>query len=179
MSSKSLRYPLFRPCRKGEQAFISYGPVPNMKLLAYYGFAIEGNPHDIVPLTLDISKQSKKVQQALDSISVSLDHNLRNGTIPKKLKACMRVIVANSDELEDVIRGREDPLQGEINPSNEEQAKQTMYNALKGVHDSLKHALQQYNDQAVPGSWELSASFCKIYLANQFSIMEKCLDACL
>lgn len=37
------------------QVFISYGPVPNLKLLVYYGFAVPSNPHDLVPLQLEVS----------------------------------------------------------------------------------------------------------------------------
>jgi histone-lysine N-methyltransferase SETD3 len=53
--TRTLDYPAFRPCPKGAQAFISYGPVPNLKLLAYYGFALDGNPHDLVPVQLEAS----------------------------------------------------------------------------------------------------------------------------
>lgn len=31
-----LNFPAFRPCAQDEQVFISYGPVPNLKLLCYY-----------------------------------------------------------------------------------------------------------------------------------------------
>ena len=178
MTSKCLRYPSFRPCKKGEQAFISYGPVPNMKLMAYYGFAIDENPHDIVPLTLEIaSKQNEKVQKALESISVTLEHNLRNGPISRKLTACLRVLVSDSNELEDIITGKKNPLQESINQSNERQAKQTLHSALKGVHDSLKKSLEQFDDKKIPDDWKLSASFCKVYLQNQYSILENCLEA--
>lgn len=179
MDSKMLRYPAFRPCEKGEQIFISYGPVPNMKLIAYYGFAIEGNPHDIVPITLEIPGQSTRVKEALDSVSLGLDHNLRYGPIPRKLKACLRILVADSCELEDIIQGKSNPLQGEINENNEEQASKTLYEALEGVHKALYLALQRYDDQKVPENWKLCASFCKMYLQNQCSIMEKSLEACL
>lgn len=36
------------------QVYISYGPVPNLKLLCYYGFVIPNNPHDLVPLELEV-----------------------------------------------------------------------------------------------------------------------------
>ena len=55
--SQTLDFPAFRPCPAGAQVFISYGPVPNLKLLAYYGFVIENNPHDLVTLTLEVSRE--------------------------------------------------------------------------------------------------------------------------
>jgi len=50
----ALDFPAFRPCKAGSQVFISYGPVPNLKLISYYGFCIDGNPHDHVPLILEV-----------------------------------------------------------------------------------------------------------------------------
>ena len=49
-----LCFPLFRPCSKDQQCFLSYGPLPNLKLLLFYGVAIPNNPHDAVPLQLQV-----------------------------------------------------------------------------------------------------------------------------
>ncbi len=53
-ATDALRFPAFRPVEAGEQAFISYGPVPNLKLLVYYGFALDDNPHEVVPIALEV-----------------------------------------------------------------------------------------------------------------------------
>ena len=53
--TQTLDYPAFRPCSKGQQVYISYGPVPNLKLMCYYGFAVPCNPHDLVMLQLEVS----------------------------------------------------------------------------------------------------------------------------
>ena len=44
----------FRPCPAGRQVFLSYGPLPNAKLLLFYGFAMEGNPFDTVALPAEV-----------------------------------------------------------------------------------------------------------------------------
>ena len=49
-----LAFPLFRPISKGQQCFLSYGPLPNLKLLLFYGMAVPDNPHDVVPLQLQV-----------------------------------------------------------------------------------------------------------------------------
>lgn len=49
-----LCFPLFRPNSKNQQCFLSYGPLPNLKLLLFYGIATDGNPHDAVPLQLQV-----------------------------------------------------------------------------------------------------------------------------
>jgi hypothetical protein len=52
--TQRLDYPAFRPCPAGRQLYISYGPVPNLKLLCYYGFCIPNNPHDLVLFQLEV-----------------------------------------------------------------------------------------------------------------------------
>ena len=44
----------FRPCPSGRQVFLSYGPLPNAKLLLFYGFAMDGNPFDTVALPAEV-----------------------------------------------------------------------------------------------------------------------------
>ena len=45
---------LGKPCAAGEQLFLSYGALPNLALLLFYGFALPENPHDTVSLTLEV-----------------------------------------------------------------------------------------------------------------------------
>ena len=49
-----LCFPLFRPSSKNQQCFLSYGALPNLKLLLFYGIAIPNNPHDAVALHLQV-----------------------------------------------------------------------------------------------------------------------------
>ena len=44
-----------RPCEPGEQLFLSYGPLPNLKLLVFYGFTLLENPQDTVSLSLEVN----------------------------------------------------------------------------------------------------------------------------
>lgn len=50
-STNSLKFPLSRTCRPGEQCFLSYGNFSSSHLLTFYGFLPQGdNPYDIIPL---------------------------------------------------------------------------------------------------------------------------------
>ena len=49
------------PCSLA-QVYISYGPVPNLKLLCYYGFVVPHNPHDLVPLLLEVRSSTSLYQ---------------------------------------------------------------------------------------------------------------------
>jgi len=50
-ATKSLKFPLSRPCDAGEQCFLSYGKHPGSHLVTFYGFLPRGdNPYDVIPL---------------------------------------------------------------------------------------------------------------------------------
>ncbi|XP_057536809.1 uncharacterized protein LOC130814683 isoform X1 [Amaranthus tricolor] len=52
-ASKTLKFPLSRPCKRGEQCYLSYGNLSNSHLLTFYGFLPqEMNPFDIIPLDI-------------------------------------------------------------------------------------------------------------------------------
>ncbi|KFK40267.1 hypothetical protein AALP_AA3G352500 [Arabis alpina] len=55
VETSSLKFPLSRPCNKGEQCFLSYGNYCSSHLLTFYGFLPKGdNPYDIIPLDVDV-----------------------------------------------------------------------------------------------------------------------------
>ena len=53
-ASACLELRVSRPCAAGEQLYLSYGPLPNLALLLFYGFALPDNPHEAVSLTLEV-----------------------------------------------------------------------------------------------------------------------------
>jgi len=51
IETSSLKFPVSRPCNKGEQCFLSYGNYSSSHLLTFYGFLPKGdNPYDVIPL---------------------------------------------------------------------------------------------------------------------------------
>ncbi|KAH6819279.1 SET domain-containing protein [Perilla frutescens var. frutescens] len=59
-STNSLTFPLSRPCRSGEQCFLSYGNFSSSHLLTFYGFLPRGdNPYDIIPLDIDVAQDEE------------------------------------------------------------------------------------------------------------------------
>ena len=53
-----LHFTLCRPCAAGQQCYLSYGSLPNLKLLLFYGMAVPANPQDVVKLQLQVSALS-------------------------------------------------------------------------------------------------------------------------
>ena len=49
-----LHVPVARSARREEEVFVSYGAKSNAELLLFYGFCVENNPYDDVPLSLEL-----------------------------------------------------------------------------------------------------------------------------
>ncbi|GAB4816642.1 hypothetical protein N2152v2_003688 [Parachlorella kessleri] len=139
-ATRTLDYPVFRHCSQGQQAFLSYGPVPNLKVLCYYGFVIPNNPHDLVMLKLEPPEGELAAQQqaALDRHGLTLEHNLQ-------LLGCLRVIVATPEELLQVVEEGAVPQDGALSPENEVQALATLEAALLTLLEPL------YSSQLLQG----------------------------
>jgi hypothetical protein len=144
--SNTLDYPAFRPCLKGEQAFISYGPVPNMKLISYYGFAIEDNPHDLVPLQFDGGELTKDKQDAMKKFDLGMEHSLQNGPgFARELLACLRIVVAREDEVNHVLEGRKNPFIAlSLGEGCERQVLDTLEVALQGLLEPVEKGLARF-----------------------------------
>lgn len=178
-----LRFPAFRPCLKGCQMFISYGPVPNLKLLCFYGFVVENNPHDIVPLEFD-QEVSEMQKEAMKQYNLQLkEHSLRNGPLAPSLLALLRVLVATEDELRDMLASKVNPIAGRVNEANENQALETLRVALEGLLEGVNASLAlcslekgqderiEHNENGLDGSFQNSKRFCEMYLEGQRSIL--------
>jgi SET domain len=147
--TNTLDYPAFRPCTKGEQVFISYGPVPNMKLISYYGFAIEDNPHDLVPMQLDGGELRKDQKDALKKFDIGMEHSLRDGPFAPKLLACLRLVVATENEVKEVLKGKKNPLLAfSLGDACERQALNTLEVALQGLLEPVEKGLDKFNERS-------------------------------
>ncbi len=193
IDSGSLRFPAFRPCKKGNQVFISYGPAPNVKLITYYGFAVNDNPHDMVPLTFEPPDGcSPRVEAVMSKYRLVFDHSLRrsgeaqgggtHASVSKKLWATLRVLVATESELAAMLTGKRSPVQV-VGKENETQARSTLRQALNSVLAALEGALErcriekERQDKERPGDgFALTANMCQVYLEGQVKIVADAID---
>jgi hypothetical protein len=182
----SLDFPAFRPCPAGSQAFISYGPVPNLKLLSYYGFIIPNNPHDTVGLRLEAPEDSSPhLKAAMQLCNIGLDHNLRNGPLSLRLLACVRLVVATDDELKAVCRGSLNPLIDPLPPSGEAQALDTLMRAFESLLDTLMEVQSRFDSPnfslgGASSPCEVYAvKACKLYVEGQLQIVQRAVAECV
>lgn len=142
--TQTLDFPAFRPCKRNQQVFISYGPVPNLKLISYYGFCIPDNPHDVVPITIQppATAWNETKQGIMSAMGIGFDHNLRDGALSPSLLACLRLIVSTDEELKGSIATKKvDILAEKVSPACELQALRCLDNAVQQLLGSVDAAL--------------------------------------
>ncbi|KAK8926274.1 hypothetical protein KSP39_PZI018131 [Platanthera zijinensis] len=70
--TKSLKFQLARPCKGGEQCYLSYGSLSGSHLVTFYGFLPKGdNPYDIIPLDFEVPDADNSYSQAVESSRTS------------------------------------------------------------------------------------------------------------
>ncbi|KAJ6846217.1 uncharacterized protein M6B38_279240 [Iris pallida] len=107
--TKSLKFPVSRPCKGGEQCFLSYGSLPGSHLVTFYGFLPKGdNPYDVIPLDFDVSCAEDDTSQCQSGETGWTSHMIR-GTwlsksskphtyhLPSPLLAHLRAVLKGSD----------------------------------------------------------------------------------
>uniref|UniRef100_I1QGU8 SET domain-containing protein n=1 Tax=Oryza glaberrima TaxID=4538 RepID=I1QGU8_ORYGL len=82
--TKSLKFPLSRPCKAGEQCFLSYGKHPGSHLITFYGFLPRDNPYDVIPLDLDTSVDEE--DSSSPSVTTSQTSHMVRGTWLSRLR---------------------------------------------------------------------------------------------
>lgn len=196
-TTDSLDFPAFRRCPAGSQAFISYGPVPNLKLLSYYGFVIPNNPHDTVGLRLEAPEEdsSPNLKTAMQLCNIGFDHSLRNGPLSLKLLACVRLVVATDEELAAVCQGSMNPLVDRLPPSGEAQALDTLMRAFQSLLDILMEVESRFTffnftldreskkeeveEEEEDPNVAYAVGACKLYVDGQLQIVRRAVAECL
>ena len=112
--TRRLNLMAFRSCTIGSQVFLSYGALPNSKLLTFYGFVPSCNPFDFVPLSKLNCSQDKdtgdlrmnllkmgNIDLGIQKIKMplGLSQGGLNQRLPFELKACLRLLTATRAEL--------------------------------------------------------------------------------
>ncbi|XP_074273694.1 fructose-bisphosphate aldolase-lysine N-methyltransferase, chloroplastic [Silene latifolia] len=67
-ATNTLKFRLSRPCKKGEQCYLSYGNLSSSHLLTFYGFLPqEDNPYDVIPLDIEAAEDSSSEGAYIES----------------------------------------------------------------------------------------------------------------
>ncbi|KAH9297670.1 hypothetical protein KI387_029352, partial [Taxus chinensis] len=107
--SDTLKLYVSRPCKSGQQCYLSYGPLTSSHLITFYGFLLRGdNPYDTIPIDLDLPQLLDPDNQSLDDTD-QISHMVR-GTwmskskqnkygLPSRLLAALRTAFLDENDL--------------------------------------------------------------------------------
>ncbi|GAX80941.1 hypothetical protein CEUSTIGMA_g8376.t1 [Chlamydomonas eustigma] len=192
--SNTLRLMAFRPCARGRQVFLSYGALPNSKLLLFYGFVQPGCPFDsinlypdeVFPRTVSEDVRQTLVKTAgLDLAKLKLGCSvLTSSYLPQDVISCMRIEAADAKELQRLkklknkVKGDlKKPLSGSsevdsraisILQSHLVQTRTIVVEHLEINQDSLEGRIYQTMSQS-----QISfLGFCRMFLNDQLRIIE-------
>jgi hypothetical protein len=123
--TRTLDLSTFRPLQQGQQAYLSYGPLPNAQLLLFYGFAAESNPFEEAALIVQWPSQQQQQDDKQKESAMALLQQLglwpqqqlqqqqpfvltQQQPLPAGLLPCLRVMCATAGELEAVQQSLKD-----------------------------------------------------------------------
>ena len=137
----ALHLPIARTVRKGEEVFVSYGAKSNAELLLFYGFTVDGNPYDDVPLSLElpggeVAEVTRAREAALARFGLSLSpHAVRAGTLSTSLVGTLRVLTADAAALSTCSS---DPRTAPVSSEGEAAAAAALCGALGALLEQLE-----------------------------------------
>ncbi|XP_077238307.1 SET domain-containing protein isoform X2 [Tasmannia lanceolata] len=89
LAEKSLKFRVLRPCKGGEQCYLSYGSFSGSHLVNFYGFLPKGdNPYDVIPLDIDAPCAEDSVNQPKTDEAVWSTHMVRGTWLSNSNQLC-------------------------------------------------------------------------------------------
>lgn len=158
--TESLKLYVSRPCKSGQQCYLSYGPLPSSNLITFYGFLLKGdNPYDTIPIELDLPQQLDSNNQSLDK-GCQISHMVR-GTwlsksqlnrygLPSRLLAALRNAFLEEDDLQLLQRY---PRLSIISKENEAAVLEAILSILKPMLDSMDETNEFSSEDC---SWDVN-----------------------
>ena len=141
LRGNALHVPIARSVRSGSEVFVSYGSKSNAELLLFYGFCVENNPYDDVPLSLElpngeVGEVTRTRAACLQKFNLQLSpHAVRanNGLAPG-LVGTLRVLTADAAALATCVI---DPRLTPVSSEGEAHAAATLCGALAALIEQL------------------------------------------
>lgn len=126
-----------------------------------------------------------------------MEHSLHGGPLAKQLLACIRLVVATQEEVQKVVDGTVNPLEGPLSKACEMQALETLLVVLKDLLAPVQEGLAnveemmvarqgpagngssvERNENGFDSSWQTSLGFCKAYLEGQQRVLRLSMEQC-
>ncbi|WOL19036.1 hypothetical protein Cni_G27833 [Canna indica] len=179
-ATKSLKFPLSRPCEKGNQCYLSYGSFPGSHFLTFYGFLPKGdNPYDVIPLDIDFPDMEDGGNQPSNDSNVSSTHMVRGtwlshtdklhiyGLPPRLLSHLRAVLKADGAGLRSSFPGND------IDKEKERSVLETILSIFVPMLEGLCNSYDLNRDDS---TWDVKLSL--EYKALQNKIISSIITSC-
>lgn len=139
------------------QAFISYGPIPNSRLLRLYGFVVPGNPDDSYDLVLATHPNAPFFEQKHKLwVSAGLDSTCTipltlTDPLPKNVLRYLRIQRSDESDLAVIAFRQINATDEKISDSNEVEVLQFLIESFSHLLDSFGTQLEKLEEQLAEG----------------------------
>ncbi|KAE8651665.1 uncharacterized protein LOC101212907 isoform X1 [Cucumis sativus] len=168
----SLKFRLSRPCRAGEECYLSYGNYSGSHLVTFYGFLPEGdNVNDVIPLDIDFGDDDN------NNITSDWSTHMVRGTwlskiqsifhygLPSPFLECFRKALFPGLHTNCKLQGS---MEGEIEVLNE----------LLSIFSEMMEKLEDEDEDESRTSTEWDIKLALEYKDLQRKIVSSCLTSC-
>ncbi|KAG6586075.1 [Fructose-bisphosphate aldolase]-lysine N-methyltransferase, chloroplastic, partial [Cucurbita argyrosperma subsp. sororia] len=168
--TNSLKFRLSRPCRAGEECYLSYGNYSASHLVAFYGFLPEGdNVNDVIPLDIDFG------DDASDIITSDWSTHMVRGTWLSKNQSIFHYGLP-SPLLECLCKARCPELRTKLKLQGSLENEMEVLNDLLSIFDGMMENLEDVNEDRSSTEWDIKLALN--YKDLQRRIVSSCLNSC-
>ncbi|GMH03984.1 hypothetical protein Nepgr_005823 [Nepenthes gracilis] len=171
-STNTLKFPLSRPCRAGEQCYLSYGNLSSSHLLIFYGFLPQGdNPYDLIPLEI-ISDQESCFSEEGYSTSDSTTHMVRSTWFSKNHGIFHYGLPT---PLLNHLRKAQNPCASTVTRANLENELEVL-ETLRSIFDAMNDGFGPVEDHWESHTWDVKLAVNYLYMQRR--IVSSNLNSC-
>jgi hypothetical protein len=160
------------PIDSDVQVYNNYGPKPNEELLLGYGFVLNPNPDDVLPLRLGGIGSNVSANKKARLTSKSLDAGKRwiikrNGEIPRDLMEVLRIVMGDDHHHDHNADDEEEEEHGHW--EQEMELEQDVLGALGQMLDDKLAKLESVNPEVE--ARDDVRSMCEVYRTGEFAFL--------
>eukprot|EP00252_Welwitschia_mirabilis_P020546 TRINITY_DN5062_c0_g1_i1.p1 TRINITY_DN5062_c0_g1~~TRINITY_DN5062_c0_g1_i1.p1 ORF type:complete len:320 (-),score=42.52 TRINITY_DN5062_c0_g1_i1:473-1432(-) len=175
--TESLQLHMSRPCKVGQQCFLSYGSLSNSHLITFYGFLLRGNPYDTIPIDIGLPEESDLSGLTQDGRPLShmvratwlSNSKLSKYGLPSRLLAVLRAALAE----ENIETLAIDTRLNIISKENEALVLETILSALKPMLEAVSEPIELNSDELC---WDVKLAVD--YRDDQRQLISSIYDSC-
>ncbi|XP_031484378.1 uncharacterized protein LOC116253606 isoform X2 [Nymphaea colorata] len=165
-----LKFCASRPCRRGKQCYLSYGPFSGAHFVNFYGFLPKGdNPYDLIPLDVDSSSCVDWATHMVRGTWFSKSHKLPNYGLPSNLLLHLqKAMLQCEDNLSptDILAEKKSDIERAV--------LETIMSIFSSMLESLGGTCDEFDRETISWDVKLALDFKDLQKRIVSSVVESC-----